>query len=309
MATEAHCAYVFESLTAHFEKRQPLSLARLEELWEEWQNADEPDAATTAGAAAVEDAEDDAEMTDAEAETEQTPKSNAISRLLNRKTGSESSSSTSLPSTRTASSSASNTPSTGGTATPASSVSSGSKSATKKHSKYPLFVTWNTHSTRTGHKSLRGCIGTFEAQDLEYGLHSYALTAGLEDARFSPIPASLLPHLSAHVTLLTDFSSPVRDPLDWIIGVHGIRISFYHHGRRYGATYLPDVAKEQGWSKEEALISLMRKSGWNGRSGEWKSVWEKGRGELVRYEGRQCGIGWEEFSGFKEWVAEREALG
>jgi hypothetical protein len=37
-------------------------------------------------------------------------------------------------------------------------------------------VTWNQHSARTGEKSLRGCIGTFAAQELERGLQSYALT-------------------------------------------------------------------------------------------------------------------------------------
>jgi AMMECR1 domain-containing protein len=41
---------------------------------------------------------------------------------------------------------------------------------------YPLFVTWNTLSS-SGHKSLRGCIGTFEAQELAFGLKSYALTS------------------------------------------------------------------------------------------------------------------------------------
>ena len=40
---------------------------------------------------------------------------------------------------------------------------------------FPLFVTWNTLS-RSGDKRLRGCIGTFEALDLEEGLSSYALT-------------------------------------------------------------------------------------------------------------------------------------
>jgi AMMECR1 domain-containing protein len=46
----------------------------------------------------------------------------------------------------------------------------------KSETQYPLFVTWNTLS-RSGHKSLRGCIGTFEAQDLAAGLKSYALTS------------------------------------------------------------------------------------------------------------------------------------
>ena len=106
---------------------------------------------------------------------------------------------------------------------------------------------------------------------------------------------------------IRDSSSPVRDPLDWTVGVHGIRISFTNQSRRYGSTYLPDVAKEQGWTKEEALISLMRKAGWNGRSGEWKSAWEKGRGELIRYEGKQCGLEWEEFHEFREWAEVRDA--
>lgn len=39
---------------------------------------------------------------------------------------------------------------------------------------YPLFVTWNLVS-RHGHRSLRGCIGTFEAQKLSHALQEYAL--------------------------------------------------------------------------------------------------------------------------------------
>ncbi|CRK41051.1 hypothetical protein BN1723_015851, partial [Verticillium longisporum] len=33
----------------------------------------------------------------------------------------------------------------------------------------PLFVTWNTVAGRSRHRSMRGCIGTFEAQDLDAG--------------------------------------------------------------------------------------------------------------------------------------------
>lgn len=54
--------------------------------------------------------------------------------------------------------------------------------------------------------------------------------------------------------------------MDWILGKHGLRISFAHRGRKFGATYLPDVAVEQGWSKEETVESLMRKAGWDGGS-------------------------------------------
>src|SRR6202012_3415821 len=34
----------------------------------------------------------------------------------------------------------------------------------KQLDQYPLFVTWDSR-TRSGHKNLRGCIGTFEAQE------------------------------------------------------------------------------------------------------------------------------------------------
>ena len=79
-----------------------------------------------------------------------------------------------------------------------------------------------------------------------------------------PITQRELSALECSVTLLTDFES-ISDPMDWQIGKHGLRINFTHNGRRYGSTYLPDVAREQAWTKEETLISLMRKAGWNGR--------------------------------------------
>lgn len=131
------------------------------------------------------------------------------------------------------------------------------------------------------------------------------MSSAFEDVRFSPIPRTLLPHLSVHVTLLTNFSAPTRDPLDWTLGTHGIRISFHVNSRRYGATYLPDVAKEQGWTKEETMVSLMRKGGWNGGSSSWQKVWREGRGELIRYEGKQVGLGYAEWQGWRDWVEQK----
>lgn len=105
-----------------------------------------------------------------------------------------------------------------------------------------------------------------------------------------------------HVTLLTNFSTPTRDALDWTLGTHGIRISFNIQSRRYGATYLPSVAEEQGWTKEETIVSLMRKAGWNGSSSGWSRVWRDGKGELVRYEGKAVGLGYEEWKEWNDWV-------
>lgn len=178
MATLAHCAYCFEALSAHFDQRKPLGLRQVEELWEEYHDDTTQQSDAQAGASGGGlDGEDDAEMTDVETEADKAPKPAAISRLLNRKTDSSAgSSSSSLPSSKSAASSQ-----VSGSATPASSISSKSslslgKNKSERYGDFPLFVTWNTHSPRSGNKSLRGCIGTFEAQELEYGLRSYALT-------------------------------------------------------------------------------------------------------------------------------------
>ena len=155
MATQVHCAFCFDTLRAHFDKKPALSLAQVEDLWERYQHGED---STEAGASQEQDE----------------PKPAAISRLLNKGTESPAGSDSSLPSTPGSGSSSK------GSATPASSKTSLSSNLSsgkpRAHGEYPLFVTWNQHSARSGQKSLRGCIGTFAAQELESGLQSYALT-------------------------------------------------------------------------------------------------------------------------------------
>lgn len=52
--------------------------------------------------------------------------------------------------------------------------------------------------------------------------------------------------------------------------MHGIQIAFEDPdtGRKRRATYLPEVASEQGWTAEETLDSLIKKAGYNGRVNE-----------------------------------------
>jgi hypothetical protein len=104
--------------------------------------------------------------------------------------------------------------------------------------------------------------------------------------------------------------------MDWILGTHGIRISFIHRGRRYGATYLPDVAVEQGWTKEETVESLMRKAGWDGggstarrlfrgtggspsRTKAWDQVSDF---RTVKYQGLKAKASYEEWQEWRNWV-------
>jgi len=123
---------------------------------------------------------------------------------------------------------------------------------------YPLFVSWFIGKD----KQLRGCIGTFSPMDLAEGLREYALTSALNDSRFSPISRDEYPLLHCAVSILTHFE-PCSSFNDWEVGLHGIRIEFLNErGARRSATYLPEVAHEQGWNHTQTLDSLLRKGGY-----------------------------------------------
>ncbi|KAH6623520.1 AMMECR1 domain-containing protein [Chaetomium tenue] len=268
MATTAHCLFCFEALAANLEKREPMSLAEVQKSWSEYNRSVEADATA-----------------DGSKPSKRLP-------ALRRVTESSSSSGTSSASNSTLSLS----PDTPATST-SSILTAADEDEDSGPTESPLFVTWNTVSQHSGEHALRGCIGTFEAQPLEEGLSSYAVISALQDTRFNPVRAAELPSLAVAVTLLTDFED-AADAADWELGVHGLRISFRYNGRRYGATYLPDVAVEQGWTKEETLVSLMRKAGWMGRKDRWEEV----ELNVVRYQGRKVGLEYAEFKQWRDWV-------
>lgn len=129
---------------------------------------------------------------------------------------------------------------------------------------HPLFVTWKK-VVNGGEPRLRGCIGTLEARALINGFKDYALTSALRDRRFPPILEKELPQLECTVSILTKYET-ASNYLDWEVGKHGIIIEFTEPGynTRRNATYLPEVAAHEGWTKIEAIDSLMRKAGYNG---------------------------------------------
>ncbi|KAL9024634.1 MAG: hypothetical protein Q9196_006371 [Gyalolechia fulgens] len=313
MATLAHCLFCFDVLVASLEKRQHLTLRQVEDLWSQYQSKLEHESDHLDHDLDVEDGhgpmlESDHDPEELDTDQDPTKQSSAlrlptISRLQAPSPASASSSST--PSSISASSSRLGLDDTSSkTSSNTSFFSLGRRSQQPspalRDEQYPLFVTWNTISAR-GHKSLRGCIGTFEPQDLSAGLENYALTAAFDDTRFSPIRSAELSALANHVTLLHGFT-PCAHPLDWDLDTNGLRISFTYHGRRLGATYLPNVAVEQGWSKEETIVSLMRKAGWTGRSKDWRDVDDL---TAVRYEGKGEGCGWSTWREWRAWVDQR----
>lgn len=70
--------------------------------------------------------------------------------------------------------------------------------------------------------------------------------------------------------------------------------------RTFSATYLPEVAPEQGWDRVDAVDSAIRKAGWDGRISEdlRRSV------RVRRYQSRKCVVGWDEYVA---WRAEKGA--
>ncbi|KAJ0114409.1 mmecr1 family protein [Diaporthe amygdali] len=290
MATAEHCLYCFETLAAKLENRKGLDL-------EEVQNSFTEYSAFLAS--------DDAAEAKSNKPVKKLP---ALRRLVGNTSSSSSSSSStsSLQSPESASGSSSSTSLSANTS--ATSVVGGgaAEPVTDPDAEYPLFVTWNK-AAGGGEYHLRGCIGTFEAQPLAEGLSSYAVIAALHDSRFSRVSARELPSLQVAVTLLTDFED-AAEILDWELGTHGIRISFQWDGRRHGATYLPDVATEQGWTKEQTLVSLMRKAGWEGRRDRWREVADAGAMKVVRYRGDKEQLLYDEYRGWREWADEHWEL-
>jgi uncharacterized protein (TIGR00296 family) len=130
-----------------------------------------------------------------------------------------------------------------------------------------LFVTWKRSPQQDGeHAKLRGCIGILEPRNLHLSLRDYTLTSALRDARFPPIQMDEVPNLECTVSLLSCFETASGGWHDWELGVHGIIIEFVDPdppsaGCRRSATFLPEVAQEQGWSKRECVDALIRKSG------------------------------------------------
>ena len=124
----------------------------------------------------------------------------------------------------------------------------------------PMFVTLYKMTARG--KELRGCIGTLSPVSIT-NINDYVFKSAFEDTRFAPLLEEEVPALEISFSLLVMFEQAATS-LDWELEVHGIRINFVHDRRRYSATYLPGVALEQGWTKEETLISLVRKAGYKG---------------------------------------------
>jgi len=99
-------------------------------------------------------------------------------------------------------------------------------------------------------RQLRGCIGTFHAaKPLYQTVHEMAIQA-VHDPRFvyQPLTRAELGQLDIEISVLSPLQR-TNDPLSLELGVHGIYVK---RGFQAGC-FLPQVAAEMNWSKEEFL--------------------------------------------------------
>jgi AMMECR1 domain-containing protein len=86
--------------------------------------------------------------------------------------------------------------------------------------------------------------------------------SALRDSRFSPVQLKEVSQLSCSVSLLRCFEEAASWE-DWEIGQHGLIIEFTDPvlSCKRTATFLPEVAGDQGWSKQQCIEALIRKAG------------------------------------------------
>lgn len=115
---------------------------------------------------------------------------------------------------------------------------------------------------------LRGCIGRFRSDIPLYKLISeVAISSATEDTRFmfNPITPPELNDIKIEISVLSPLEK-IDDPLNIILGVHGIYIK---KGEDAGC-FLPQVATETGWDKEEFLSQCCR-----GKAGLSPDAWRE----------------------------------
>jgi MEMO1 family protein len=120
---------------------------------------------------------------------------------------------------------------------------------------------------------LRGCIGRFDASEPLYAVvQKMAIASSSEDYRFPPVSPQEINQIEIEISVLTPMRR-ITSIDEFQLGKHGIYIK---KGDRAG-TFLPQVAEETRWTKEEFLGHCAQDKagiGWKG----WKDA------ELYVYE-------------------------
>ncbi|MGB9722765.1 MAG: AmmeMemoRadiSam system protein A [Chloroflexia bacterium] len=150
-----------------------------------------------------------------------------------------------------------------------------------KEKKIPPYQTTNPHFLRPGgafvtlrkHGQLRGCIGyIYSEEPLYQTIQKMAVAAAVEDPRFPPVRASELEEIAIEISLLSPIQR-VTDTNAIVVGKHGLIIRY----GPYQGLLLPQVATEQGWTREEFLEGVCHKAGLPG------NAWRDPQAELYSF--------------------------
>jgi AmmeMemoRadiSam system protein A len=114
---------------------------------------------------------------------------------------------------------------------------------------------------------LRGCIGRFTSDEPLYRvIQDMAIASSTQDNRFPPVTSKEIDKLQIEISVLSPMKK-INSIDEIVLGRDGIYIKKGY----FGGTFLPQVASETGWSKEEFLGHCARDKaglGWDG----WKDA-------------------------------------
>jgi len=114
---------------------------------------------------------------------------------------------------------------------------------------------------------LRGCIGRFTAEEPLYQvIQQMAIASSTQDNRFPPVITQEFGKITIEISVLSPMKK-INSIDEIVMGKHGI----YIKKGIYSGTFLPQVATETGWSKEDFLGHCARDKaglGWDG----WKDA-------------------------------------
>jgi len=132
-----------------------------------------------------------------------------------------------------------------------------------------VFVTLKKHG------ELRGCIGYIEGiEPLAKAVRDMAIQSATSDPRFPPVNYKDLKDIKIEISVLTPLKK-IKDTGEIVLGRDGVIVK---KGYRQGV-FLPQVAEETGWSKEEFLSNLCMY-----KAGLPPDAWKKGDIEIYTFQ-------------------------
>lgn len=126
------------------------------------------------------------------------------------------------------------------------------------------FVTVHNTGERVKSKGrLRACMGVIEARQSAVEAVIQSALSASRDPRFPHLASDELDEVHLEVSILSA-PRPIGGPEEIEIGTHGVILN----KRGKSAVFLPQVATEQGWTRETMLAHLAKKAGL--RAGDWQ---------------------------------------